>query len=82
MWAAPVCNDGPVQLRELDALLVDLLKDHPEIVSAEAINKDYAPQSRVRVSFASGATATIMVREVEGPKVPAHKPYDIPAEVI
>ncbi|MGH3863723.1 hypothetical protein [Actinokineospora sp.] len=71
-----------MQLRDLDALLVSLLsQDHPEIVSAEVINNDHV-HSRVRVCFASGAVSSILVRSVEGPKVPAHKGYDIPTEVI
>lgn len=74
--------DG-VQLRELDTLLVSLLsQEHPEILSAEALDKAHSPHSRVRVDFASGARATIQVRAVEGSKVPARKPYEIPAEVI
>lgn len=74
--------DG-VQLRELDTLLVSLLsQEYPEILSAVALNKEHSRHSRVRVEFASGARATIQVRAVEGPKVPAHKPYEIPAEVV
>ncbi|MGW5050102.1 hypothetical protein [Actinokineospora sp. NPDC004072] len=69
-----------MRIRELDTLLVDLLSpDHPEIVQTKILDKGH---SRVRVEFASGAIATITVREVSGPGVPAHAPYSIPESVI
>ncbi|SDC45804.1 hypothetical protein [Actinokineospora iranica] len=69
-----------MRIGELDKLLVDLLsQDHPEITEVAALDKGHR---RVRVGFASGAVATIMVREVQGPGVPSHSPYDIPKSVI
>ncbi|HVK21243.1 MAG TPA: hypothetical protein VM677_07770 [Actinokineospora sp.] len=64
-----------MRIRELDDLLRDILSDHPEITDVQIIDRGH---SRVRVDFASGARATIMVREVRGPGVPAHKSYEIP----
>ncbi|MFC5289216.1 hypothetical protein ACFPM7_19365 [Actinokineospora guangxiensis] len=69
-----------MQIRELDQLLVDLLShDHPEIAKVVPLDKQH---SRVRVEFASGAVATITIREVSGPGVPNHHPYEIPESVI
>ncbi|SES36841.1 hypothetical protein [Actinokineospora terrae] len=66
--------------RELDDVLFDVLsKDHPEITEVVKIDKGH---SRLRVDFASGARATIMVREVSGPGVPAHAAYAIPESAL
>jgi len=79
-----------MRLAEFDDLLTTLIgeADHPEIRSVEPCRTDdTAPtyHSRVRVRFHSGATATIMVRAVEGrldgKAVPSHPPFQLP-EVI
>jgi hypothetical protein len=68
-----------VRIRELDKVLFDLLsEDHPEITNVELLDKGH---SRLRVDFAGGAKCTISVREVSGPGVPGHKPYELPEAV-
>lgn len=80
-----------MRVRELDDTLVRLLTeaDHPEIVSVEALAErrgDGEPpdtdHNRVKVWFASGGTATIMVRTVSGPDIPLHPAFQLPAEVV
>ncbi|HEX3780161.1 MAG TPA: hypothetical protein VHX38_10870 [Pseudonocardiaceae bacterium] len=76
-----------MRLAELDQLLIECLtsEDHPEIVGASrapGVETKPADHTRVNVSFASGATCHVLVRRVEGPKVPRHADYDLPQEVI
>ena len=71
-------------VREFEALVIDLLAkaDHPEIVAVRrrAEHEDDSTHSRLKVDFASGASATVMVREITGPRIPRHSPFELPKE--
>jgi hypothetical protein len=51
-------------------------------VTALATDSKPTEHTRVRVDFASGATAYVMVRQVSGPKVPRHQDYELPREAV
>lgn len=76
----------PMRVREFEDLVIRVLReaDHPEIVSADSTARDADDHrhTRVRVSFASGAATYIMVREVTGPSVPKHSPFELPKEAM
>lgn len=73
-----------MKVSELDELIVNALagSGHPEISKIERVAGASADHTRVVVYFANGTTAVIMVRKVEGPGVPAHADYQLPAGVI
>lgn len=78
-----------MRVRELDDTLVRLLAeaDHPEVVSVIPLaTPNVEPpdprHSRVKVTFASGATAIIMVRTVASANTPLHPAFELPPEVI
>jgi len=77
-----------MKLSDLDKIIVDAVTraDHPEIVSATALNygtdDKFSNHCRVAVKFASGGTATVMVRKVSGPGISSHEPYKMPREVL
>ena len=55
--------------------------DHPEITEVRQCAEDN-PQAhtRLRVNFASGAEAYVMVRQVTGRGIPQHAPFELPRE--
>jgi hypothetical protein len=75
-----------MRVREFEALVVDLLTeaDHPEILSVQRCADDArdTTHNRLKVNFASGASATVMVREVTGPGLPRHAPFELPKEAM
>jgi hypothetical protein len=75
-----------MRVHEFERLVIDLLEkdDHPEIVAVQGLAEDQADtkHSRVRVDFASGAKATMMVREITGPNIPRHAPFQLPKEAL
>lgn len=70
-----------MRIREFDSLLTDLLTkaDHPEIVDVRPCDNPDG-HTRLRVNFASGAEAYIMVRQVAGRGIPSHAPFELPRE--
>ena len=73
-------------LRRLDQIIIESLTrtDHPEITAVTGVAGDDNPadHNRVQVQFASGATAHIMVRQVNGPNIPRHQSYELPREAV
>jgi hypothetical protein len=73
-------------LRTLDQIIIEAVTkaDHPEIISATAMATPDRPanHNRVKVGFASGAEAYIMVRRVTGPGIPTHADYELPREAV
>ncbi|MCP2166078.1 hypothetical protein LX83_002937 [Goodfellowiella coeruleoviolacea] len=75
-----------VRVRELDELLVRLIvaADHPEITAVRLIPSQEHPDNhtRLRVDFASGACAYLMVGQVSGRGVGQVPRYQIPPAVL
>lgn len=74
-----------MKVRDLDELIVNALanSNHPEITKIERIARAGDTQhTRVRVYFGNDTSTVIMVRKVEGPGVPPHADYQLPAGVI
>jgi hypothetical protein len=74
-----------VRVREFESVLAGMLTDadHPEIVDVRSCSTGN-PEShtRLQVSFASGATAYVMVRRVVGRGIPSHPPFQLPREAL
>jgi hypothetical protein len=72
-----------MRIREFESVLEGLLTDadHPEIVDIRLCSTENPEgHTRLRVGFASGAEAYVMVRRVVGRGVPPHAPFDLPRE--
>lgn len=70
-----------MNIRELDDLLLQVIteSDHPEIAGVEVWPSGPEGHTRMIVRFASGATATIMVRQAADAR---HAPFELPKEVL
>lgn len=69
---------------EIEALLVELLGDHPEIAEVRSCltpESDPAQPSRVHVRFGSGAESTTLVHHVSR-RGRASVPWVLPGEVL
>lgn len=75
-----------MQLTELDELITRVIvdSDHPEIASVERVPTSEQPDdhTRVKVTFANGGAAIVMVHSVSGPGVSNHSKYEPPREVV
>lgn len=78
----PACKYDKVRIREFDSFLANLLTsaDHPEIVDVRQCTDNPDGHTRLRVNFASGAEAYVMVRQVTGRGIPSHAPFELPRE--
>jgi hypothetical protein len=72
-----------VRLPELDEMLADLIarSDHPEITGVEIAPDSPDDHTRLVVSYASGATSVVMVRQVARAGRRSAE-YEIPREVV
>ena len=75
-----------MRITELDRLLAQVIvdSDHPEITAVEHVPTQERPDdhTRLKVHFASGASATVMVNHVKGPGIPEHAEYQLPKEAM
>lgn len=81
----PRASIAEMKVSELDDLVVRALAegDHPEITKVERIAQaGDTNHTRVRVYFTDDTSAVIMVRKVEGQRVPPHADYQLPTGVI
>jgi aminoglycoside phosphotransferase family enzyme len=75
-----------MKVSQLDKILTHAITsaNHPEIESVTELavaDNEALKHTRIAVTFANGAHAHIMVRDVSGPNVPRHAKYEIPREV-